>query len=100
MTTLQTWIASACAELGLEQSVVDERVVLDLARDVAHRVDRPAAPVTAFLLGVAVGRGQDLTPVAGQLVALADRWPAAGQETAAGQESTAHDNAQREPRSD
>jgi hypothetical protein len=31
-------------------------VVLDLARDVAHGVTRPAAPVTAFLLGLAAGR--------------------------------------------
>src|SRR5215831_12676581 len=74
MTTLQTWIASACAELGLEQSVVDERVVLNLARDVAHRVDRPAAPVTAFLLGVAVGAGEGLEPTADRLLALASRW--------------------------
>ena len=33
---------------------------LDLAREVAHNVVRPGAPVTAFLLGVAVGRGADL----------------------------------------
>jgi hypothetical protein len=80
MSTLQEWIATACAELGLEQSVVDERAVLDLARDVAHRVDRPAAPVTAFLLGVAVGSGQDLSQAAGRLVALSERWrDAAGQ---------------------
>jgi Domain of unknown function (DUF6457) len=74
MSTLQKWIATACAELGLEQSVVDERAVLDLARDVAHRVDRPAAPVTAFLLGVAVGSGQDLGQAAARLVALSERW--------------------------
>ena len=34
-------------------------VVLDLARDVAHQVLRPGAPVTAYLLGLAVGRGAD-----------------------------------------
>ena len=84
MSTLQNWIAAACAELGVEQSIVDERAVLDLARDVAHRVDRPAAPVTAFLLGVAVGTGQDLSQASGRLVALSERWrDAAGQDTAA-----------------
>jgi hypothetical protein len=31
--------------------------VLDLTRDAAHGVSRPAAPLTAFLLGVAVGSG-------------------------------------------
>ena len=29
--------------------------ILDLSRDAAHRVARPAAPVTSFLAGVAVG---------------------------------------------
>jgi hypothetical protein len=93
MTTLQSWIAAACAELGLEQAVVDERAVLDLARDVAHGVDRPAAPVTAFLLGVAVGRGQDLIQAAGRLVELAERW-----QDATGQEQAAHDEAAHENR--
>ena len=31
-------------------------VILDLAREAAHRVARPAAPPTTFLLGVAAGR--------------------------------------------
>ena len=31
--------------------------VLDLARDVAHGVARPAAPVAAFLAGAALGAG-------------------------------------------
>lgn len=83
MSTLQRWIDAASAELGIEQSVLDERAVLDLARDVAHQVDRPAAPVTAFLLGVAVGSGQELRQTANRLVALAERWQdAAGQKTA------------------
>ena len=29
--------------------------VLDLVRDVAHQVNRPAAPLTAFLVGLAHG---------------------------------------------
>jgi hypothetical protein len=34
-----------------------ERVaaILDLSKDAAHRVARPAAPVTSFLAGVAIG---------------------------------------------
>ena len=74
MSTLDEWVDAACAELGLDPAVVDQRVVLDLARQVAHQVDRPAAPVTAFLLGLAVGSGQQLGPAAGQLVDLTDRW--------------------------
>jgi len=51
---LARWVAQVSAEFGLD--VDGERVtrlVLDLARDVAHQVDRPAAPVTAYLLGLA-----------------------------------------------
>jgi hypothetical protein len=48
--------------------------VLDVARDVAHEVDRPAAPVTAYLLGMAVGRGQNLATAAGRVRSLAAGW--------------------------
>jgi hypothetical protein len=74
MSTLESWIDAACGELGVERDSVDERVILDLARDAAHRVDRPAAPVTAFLAGIAVGRGQPLSDVADRLTALTERW--------------------------
>ena len=53
MSTLQNWTEAACAELGLDPAAVDERLILDLTRVVAHRVDRPAAPRTAFLAGLA-----------------------------------------------
>lgn len=74
MTVLADWIAVVCADLGLDRSVVDERLILDLARDAAHRVDRPAAPITAFLLGVAVGTGQQLAPTAERLATLTAGW--------------------------
>jgi hypothetical protein len=45
-----------------------------VARDVAHEVARPAAPLTAFLLGVAVGRGQPVAEAAAKLTALAQAW--------------------------
>jgi len=78
MSVLDDWIDAACAELGIDRAVIDERAVLDLTRDVAHQVDRPAAPVTAFLLGVAVGGGQRLEVAASRLLALSSRWqPAA-----------------------
>jgi hypothetical protein len=83
MTTLDSWIAAACAELGLEPAIADSRPVLDLARDVAHGVERPAAPLTAYLLGVAVGRGQDLHEAAAGLRVLAGSWPAQERQTGA-----------------
>jgi hypothetical protein len=59
--TLYDWAAEATAALELppEAQWVGEREtvaqILDLARDVARGVARPAAPVGAFLAGVAVG---------------------------------------------
>ena len=74
MSTLDRWTQAACAELGLDPAQVPARVVLDLARDAAHQVDRPAAPLTAFMLGLAVGGGQSLDQAAHQLTDLAARW--------------------------
>jgi Domain of unknown function (DUF6457) len=75
VTVLDDWINAACADLGIDRALLDERLVLDLARVAAHQVDRPAAPVTAFLLGVAVGRGDPLAPTAARLSELAAAWP-------------------------
>jgi hypothetical protein len=50
--------------------------VLDVARDVAHGVARPAAPLTAYLLGVAVGQGRPLAETAARVNQLAARWAA------------------------
>ncbi|MCD0450191.1 DUF6457 domain-containing protein [Actinocorallia sp. API 0066] len=57
--------------MGLEPDVLDTQTVLDLTRDVAHSVARPAAPLTAYLLGVAVGQGADPKETARRLSELA-----------------------------
>jgi hypothetical protein len=78
MTTLDDWAGALCAELGLDPADTSQKVVLNLARVVAHTVDRPAAPLTAYLLGVAVGRGQPLEETARRIQRLARGWPAGG----------------------
>jgi hypothetical protein len=75
VSTLQRWTEAACAELGLDPATVDERLILDLTRVVAHQVDRPAAPLTAFLAGLAAGRGEPLAAVVASLTQLAEAWP-------------------------
>jgi hypothetical protein len=70
---LDEWVRAACAELGVAPSDAPVSLVLDLARDVAHNTVRPAAPVTAYLLGLAVGRGADPHATAAALTALAAR---------------------------
>jgi hypothetical protein len=73
MSTLDDWTAAVAAELGLPASP-DVLLVLDLARDVAHSVERPAAPLTAWLAGMAVAGGADPADVAARIRALAASW--------------------------
>ncbi len=77
MSTLEEWTAAVRAGLGLGPGplgTADSKTVLDLARDVAHAVDRPAAPLTAYLLGAAVGRGLTLPDASARVRALAAAW--------------------------
>ena len=64
---LKQWLTTLSAELGTSDVRMDDdavRTVLDLARDSAHEVERVAAPLTTFLVGIAVGRGATLETVA------------------------------------
>ena len=76
MSTLDDWTNLVCVELGLEPAEMTQKTVLNLARVAAHTVDRPAAPLTAYLLGVAVGRGEPLAETAAKLQELARGWRA------------------------
>ena len=74
---LHDWIDELSDILDVDTEV-DEALVLDLARVVAHNVERRAAPITTYLLGFAAG-AQDANPVAIEALAaraqtLADEW--------------------------
>jgi uncharacterized protein DUF6457 len=85
MSDLDDWVAAATEELGLKPGDVQPEVVLEVAREVAHQVLRPAAPLTAYLMGVAVGRGTDAADAAARISALALAWRGReGRETPAG----------------
>jgi hypothetical protein len=84
---LEKWIDSVCQELGLDPADVDRKLILDLARDVAHGVARPAAPLTTYLLGLAVGGGADAEATARRVVALAEGWAAPDDGQAPGRSS-------------
>ncbi|WP_442789186.1 DUF6457 domain-containing protein [Kitasatospora sp. NBC_01302] len=77
--TLNDWMTEAAAELGIDPEA-DLRELLDLARVVAHGVERPAAPLTTFLVGyAAAARGGGpgaVTEAVRQVTALAERWVA------------------------
>ncbi|MCX4882148.1 NTP transferase domain-containing protein [Streptomyces sp. NBC_00847] len=74
---LDEWISTAKDELGIDLDV-DTGVLLDLARDAAHSVARPAAPLTTFLVGYAAaqagGGPEAVTEAARKAAALALRW--------------------------
>ncbi|MFD7289751.1 NTP transferase domain-containing protein [Streptomyces sp. NPDC057539] len=77
-TVLDEWITAVKDELGIELDV-DTRVLLDLARDAAHGVARPAAPLTTFLVGYAAAKAggdgpEAVAEAARKAVALALRW--------------------------
>lgn len=77
MSVLDEWVAEVRAALELTPAHPEEhKLVLDIARDVAHGVLRPAAPVSAYLLGLAVGRGADPAASAAAISELAVRWAA------------------------
>jgi molybdopterin-guanine dinucleotide biosynthesis protein A len=89
---LDEWISAVKDELGIDLDV-DTGVLLDLARDAAHGVARPAAPLTTFLVGYAAARGeggpQAVAEAARKAAALALRW--AQEDTAEGKPDVAPD---------
>ena len=52
---LADWIDALAQKLDIDPDDVDLQAVLDLARDAAHNIERPAAPVTTFMVGYAAG---------------------------------------------
>ena len=74
---LHDWIDELADVLDVETEV-DEGLVLDLARVAAQNVQRTAAPITTYLLGVAVGSGDadpdEVERLAARAQQLAESW--------------------------
>ncbi|WP_435800137.1 NTP transferase domain-containing protein [Streptomyces misionensis] len=81
---LDEWISAVKDELGIDLDV-DMNVLLDLARDAAHGVARPAAPLTTFLVGYAAARSgggpEAVAEAARKAAALALRWAEEARQT-------------------
>nr|WP_297424438.1 NTP transferase domain-containing protein [uncultured Actinotalea sp.] len=75
---LHRWVVHLVEALDVDPDAVDVVALLDLARDTAQGVARPAVPITAFLAGYAVaGRGADraaFESVTQQVTALVAAW--------------------------
>jgi hypothetical protein len=75
VSDLDSWLAAVGAELGLDASTaLPVDLVLGVARDAAHGVARPAAPLTTFLLGRAVQAGVPLEEAVERISRLAADW--------------------------
>jgi hypothetical protein len=81
MSTLDDWIMQASRALDLPSETVTPDLrneLLDLTRDVAHGVARVGGPLTCYLVGIAVGRGQSPSSAVAAVTALLPPPDAAG----------------------
>jgi hypothetical protein len=75
---LEAWSTALRDRFGLAEADVPIAAVLDLTRDVAHGVARPAAPLGAFVAGLVAGRAGDdpvhILDALEAVVAVAEGW--------------------------
>lgn len=77
--TLDGWLHELCDALGVPRELAEHRnLLLDVARDAAHNVARPAAPLTTFLVGYAAGKAGSTEAVAEAAQIATDRALARG----------------------
>lgn len=67
----ERWLAPATEALGLDRETVPVEALLTLTAIIAHGVDRPMGPVSAYLAGLAVGAGAAPEAVLKELTGLA-----------------------------
>ena len=73
----QLWLDQLAQVLGIDAAEVPVDELLDLTRDIAHSVERKAAPLSTFMLGLAAGQsGKDLNElIAATQIALSEWTP-------------------------
>ena len=78
---LDAWAAALRARFGLAADDLPIELILDLARDVANGVARPAAPFSAFAAGLVAGRAggspDDVREAVAAISELARTWSGA-----------------------
>ncbi|MGC5171369.1 NTP transferase domain-containing protein [Micromonospora sp. DT81.3] len=77
---LDAWAEALRERLGFSAEELPVSLILDLARDVANDVTRPAAPLSTFAAGLAAGRrggsAADIDAVVEEVSQLAETWNA------------------------
>ena len=86
MSRLDEWTARLAGELDVDAGAVDVDTLLAVARDAAHNVARPAAPLTTFLVGLAAGRDGGGPEAVRRAADIAQRLAAAEQPAADGEQ--------------
>lgn len=57
---LDRWVTSLSSALDLAEGDVPVGLLLDLTREAAHGIVRPAGPLTTYLVGLAVAGGMPI----------------------------------------
>ena len=70
---LRTWMTTLADALGVDPGLEHIAALLDLARDAAHGVARPAAPLTTYLAGLAAGSRGGSPDAIAEVIATAQR---------------------------
>jgi len=75
---LDDWLTALADRLQLDPADIPVGALLDVARDVAHNVARPAAPLSTFLIGLAAakkgGSASDIETACAAATELAVDW--------------------------
>ena len=71
---LDAWVVRLSTALGIDPAEVPTGALLNVTRDAAHGVTRPAGPVTTYLLGLAVARGADFDEATATVRTTIDGW--------------------------
>jgi len=70
---LDAWVDELAGALGVDPAAADVTMLLDVARDAAHGVARPAAPLTTFLVGLAAGQRGGTREAVAEAAGIAQR---------------------------
>ncbi|TDN92000.1 DUF6457 domain-containing protein [Microbacterium sp. BK668] len=77
---LDAWARALRERFDLSDGDVPIALVLDLAREAANGVARPAAPISTFVAGLVAGRAggspEDVRSAAAAVIELAQGWEA------------------------
>lgn len=75
---LDAWVTALAESLGLPADRHPVGLLLDLTRDAAHGVVRPAGPLTTYLVGLAVAQGMTVEDAVARARATIAEWKADG----------------------